>query len=103
MRVAARSVMSLFVQPRLVDVPLDILDIVDGDHRGYQMLRCLINRHPISTERNLLIKVGGFAVQGPVCGPAAFEFWILQLNIDLPKLGWRIADSAERYRLEMVA
>lgn len=95
---AARSVQPLGGKP--CGEPGTLFIDVNHDHRAYQVLRSLCLYHPTPVDRDSLIRIGGFAAQGPVCGPAAFEFWLIQLNIDLPRLGWRIDERAESYRLE---
>lgn len=97
--VAARSVQPLTRLPYITEDQDELLDIIDPEHRFYSVLRCLSMRHPDAVDINTLIWAGGFAAQGPVCGPAAFHFWLIQTNIDLPKLGWRIGEHDETYLL----
>lgn len=83
-------------------VPLDILPLIDRDHRGASMLIHMCRRHPLVYGRDDLMKVGGFSesVQGAICAYTAFEWTILRINDRLPRTGWRINGS---YRLEMIS
>jgi hypothetical protein len=94
-----RSVKPLYAAPVIANEHADILDIIDRSHRFYPVLRCLSLRHPEPVDRNTLVWMGGFSALGAVSGMAAFEFWKNQVDLDLPKLGWRVAEKNEHYWL----
>lgn len=85
--------------------PEGILPLINSEHRGAALLAHICSRYPHFSRRRELMVAGGFTISmcgGPICAPAAFEFWILRINDRLPRASWRISTDGAVYKLEPI-
>ena len=79
----------------------EIIPHISQDHRCRHMLTCLCEQSPEPISQTKLMQIGLFSesIQGRLCAYTAFEYWMLQIDAQLRRLGWRIEELGTGYRV----
>lgn len=79
----------------------EIIGQIPHDYRCLDMVAFLFRESPNDVSQTKLMQLGRFSesIQGPLCAYTAFEYWMLQLNAELRRFGWRIEEHGIGYRV----
>lgn len=72
-----------------VAAPLDLIPLINSEHRAASMLKALCRHHPDAVDADSLMNYGGLR-EGHQ--RAAFHWWMMRINDRLPRTGWRVED-----------